>query len=267
MTDTLGVAVRLARQAGTILLEKRQGRLHCETKQDNTPVCDADKAVSAFLRKNLMQCFPAYGLLDEESPEREARKHPYCWVVDPLDGTNEYLHDGARFGVLIGLMKDHAPILGVAYLPLTDELYFAEHGNGVYLADRNGQHKIAVSPSLDIDAVVSMRRNAPDLAALLNNIQPRTVKKMTTSFKTLEVAKGATTLFLCAPSTTMDLWDLCAPQAILEEAGGRITDVYGNCIDYAGPVVNRNGVIASNGLLHDRILSSCNRRLDVCSLR
>jgi len=80
------------------------------------------------------------------------------------------------------------------------------------------------------------------------------------SLKIVEVAKGNATLFLCPATSTMHLWDLCAPQLILEEAGGRITDRYGKPFNYAQQeTVNRNGIIASNGVDHDGIVAKINQ--------
>ncbi len=91
---------------------------------------------------------------------------------------------------------------------------------------------------------------------MLSSIKPSSIKQMPTSFKTIEVAKGNANLFLCPRNITMNVWNLCAPSIILTEAGGKLTNLYGEQIDFQNCVTNKDGIIASNGGIHDYIVGS-----------
>jgi len=250
----LQTAIELAKQAGEYLLNERQNIGRIYTKKDKSLVCRVDKKSSDFLTKSLLHYFPDYGLLDEENKQDLRGNREYFWVIDPLDGTIEYINDGSNFGLMIGLVHKNKPILGVTYAPVKKELIYAIKGYGAFLENQRKKQKIKVYNSKEINVLISARRKSEELDNLLKKISPKKITNMPSSFKTLEVAKGNATLFLCPETNTMNLWDLCAPQIILEEAGGKLTDLYGKNIDYNGDTVNRNGVIASNNMIHNKIL-------------
>lgn len=254
MERELEVAKNLAKRAGIMLLEKRRKISKISIKKDESPVCNVDQEISKFLTRELLAEFPNYGILDEEDPNDLRHKHKYCWVTDPLDGTSEYLNGGNDFGVMIGLMENFHPILGVIYKPLTNEFIYASKGEGAFL-ENEGAIKLNVSHSKILDVVTTKHRSNNELNDILNSLHPSSIRKMPSSFKTIEVAKGSFSAFICPKSITMNLWDLCAPQAILEEAGGKVTDLQGESINYEGDLVNKRGVIASNGVVQDIILS------------
>jgi 3'(2'), 5'-bisphosphate nucleotidase len=102
---------------------------------------------------------------------------------------------------------------------------------------------------------VSRSRQSPELRALLEAVGPSATSQMGGSLKTIEVARGSVNLFLCPPTSTMHLWDLCAPSVILAEAGGRLTDAHGRPIDYAQHgTANRNGVVAASAVVHETVI-------------
>ena len=250
----LEVALDLAKIAGDILLKNRNNPLEIRTKKDNSIVCDADKESSNFLSEELSKRFPDYGILDEENIKNNTLTDGYCWIIDPLDGTIEYVNNGDNFGVLIGLMKNFIPILGVAYRPKMGEIIYGIINEGAYIINSEGKRKLNVSNSNSIDVLISSYRKCRELTDLLKLINPDSVRSMPSSFKTIDVAKGSATLFLCPASITMNLWDICAPDIILHEAGGKLSNLYGEPIDYSGNIVNLKGIVASNGVIHNEIL-------------
>lgn len=243
----LEVVKKLIKKAGKILLEKRKD-LDIKIKEDMSYVTNVDYASSEFLQTNLIQEFPDYGILDEES-KNDGRSKKYCWVIDPLDGTFGYVKGGDTFGVLIGLLEDGVPVLGVVYKPLIDELIWGIKGEGAFF--ENGE-RLHVNDKISNDILMSAERENPFFDSFeglgFNPI------KMPTSYKINEVARGNYTSFICHPDTIMGLWDLCAHQVILEEAGGVITDVYGDEIDYLGERDNMKGVIATHPKKHEELL-------------
>ncbi len=252
----------IIRKAGDILLELYDNTTGIRVKGDGSLVSDSDKKVSTYLLRELTKSFPEYAILDEESKEDGQRFiKEYCWFIDPLDGTREYLEKRNNFGVLMGLAKNFQPILGVTYKPQTDELVYAVRGYGAYIESRGIKRKIRVDTSPETRIIVSNSRTSEELEEMIERIDPTSKENMGGSLKTVEVARGNATLFLCPTTSIMHLWDLCAPSIILEEAGGRITDIYGGKFDYSmGQTANRNGVVASNGIIHDDVL----KRIRTC---
>ena len=215
---------------------------------------------SQVLRKELSRQFPDYGILDEETDSDERDKE-YCWIVDPLDGTISYIRGDDSYGLLIGLIKNFEPILGVAYKPRAKELCYAIKGCGSYIETPEETKRLQVSQSKKLDILISGHRKNKELEDLIKKINPseiNSIKQMYSSFKIIEIAKNNANLFLCPPSITLNVWDLCAPSVILYEAGGKITDIYGKPPDYNGSCINKNGVIASNKRIHDKIVEVLN---------
>jgi 3'(2'), 5'-bisphosphate nucleotidase len=242
----LEIAKEIAREAGKILLLRANDSFNIGFKEDKSVVSQVDKEVSEFITASLIKSFPKYGILDEENPFDLRKKHRLCWVVDPLDGTIEYVNKREVYGVMIGLMKDFMPILGVVYKPVVDEMVYAVKGQGAFLDKSGLKRRINVSDSDKLVLLISKNRRNSELNKIITNLNPTEVIEMPSSFKITEVAKGNATRFICSPSTTMNLWDLCSQQIILEEAGGTMSDYYGNKINYSGDLVNRLGIIASN---------------------
>jgi 3'(2'),5'-bisphosphate nucleotidase len=252
--EELVVAINVAQDAGKLLLDLHPNPSGIETKLDGSIVTDSDRKSSELITRELRKHFPKYGILDEESvDERSGRE--YCWIVDPLDDTRGYVEKTGSFGIIIALTKNSEPVLGVTYRPYIDELLYARRGLGAFRVKEEGIEKISVSKSMDIHLLISSSRSSPELEKMIEEIKPSRVTKMGGSLKTVEVAKGNGTVFLCPKSSTMHLWDLCGPSVILEEAGGKITDAYGHAIDYSQKdTVNANGIVATNSILHQSII-------------
>ncbi len=252
----LKIAKSIALLAGRLLMEERGKNLEIRIKEDHSPNTRVDRLSSGFITGELQRYFPGYGIIDEESlPTRVGRETDCIWVVDPLESTISYLRDEDTFGVMIGLLKDYKPVLGVTYRPKIDELVYAASGAGAYSLSRGESRRLRVNDSQEIDLLISRFRRDPKLEELINCLKPERVREMASSFKTVEVAKGNATLFISPKTITLNIWDLCAPQVILEGAGGRLTDLYGNPIDYKADLTNRYGVVASNRSLHQEIIA------------
>ncbi|MFH1399897.1 MAG: 3'(2'),5'-bisphosphate nucleotidase CysQ [Nanoarchaeota archaeon] len=248
-------AIEAARGAGKILLESRHLDLETRAKQDGSPVCIADTRSADYLISFMRERFPDYGILCEETVDDDDRaSNERSWIIDPLDGTQSYIKGRDTFGVIIGLMQDGEAVLGVTHLPMKDETLYAAKGRGAY-RDGKTVARIHVVASDEIDMLVSGSRNDASLQEIISRLAPVRLRTMHTSFKTTEIAKGEATVFACPPSITMNLWDLCGPAAILEEAGGKVTDLYGRPIDYRAGTALSYGILATNGRVHDDVLT------------
>ncbi len=259
LSKELEFAIDLALRAGGILLDNYDDPA-VDTKKDGSIIKAGDRKSSAFITSELKKAFPGHGILDEETREDGSRfVTRHCWVIDPLDSTRDYHDRQPDFGVIIGLMDTYVPVLGVTYKPLKNELAYAVKGNGAFLY-RNGAHfqQLRVSTSDEIRALVSRSRKSEELDCILAKLKPEKVEHMNGSLKTIEIAKGEVyTLFVCPTSSKMSLWDFCGPQIILEEAGGKLTKLSGEAFDYlARDTANYEGAIASNGVIHEKVLAA-----------
>jgi len=261
----LRVALDLAREAGAAILEFYEGPLEIEQKSDSydrEPVTQADKVANELIVNALRREFPADGILAEESVDTAHRLDKQrVWMVDPLDGTNGFIDGNGDFAVQIGLAQDGECVLGVVYQPLTGLLYHTVRGQGTWILRPDlAPVRARVSAQQDL----SMMR----LAASRSHRSPR-MDKVVKAFKVKEeVRRGSVGIKVgliieqqcdlyvhLSPRTKQ--WDTCAPEVILSEAGGRLTDLFGQPLRYNSlEVQNLNGIIASNGVAHDQIVST-----------
>jgi len=261
----LRVACELARAAGAAILEHYEGPLHIKQKNnadDTEPVTQADMIANELIVTGLKREFPDDGILAEESVDTERRlEKSRVWMVDPLDGTNGFIDGNGDFAVQIGLAEDGQCILGVVYQPLPGVLYRAVHGRGTWIE----------RPEFEPEqAKVSDKKNLSEmrLAASRSHRSPRMNQVVTRFGFKDEVQRGSVGIkigliieqqcdvYIHLSSRTKQ-WDTCAPEVILTEAGGRITDLFGYPLNYNVPdVQNRNGLTASNAISHDEIIET-----------
>lgn len=259
----LQVALSLAREAGAAILEFYEGPLEITQKNqfdDREPVTEADRTANELIVKALQKEFPQDGILAEESLDTARRlEKRRVWMIDPLDGTNGFIDGNGDFAVQIGLACDGACVLGVVYQPLSGLLYHSVRGQGTWIVRPNfAPERAHVSATRELS---SMR-----LAASRSHRSPR-MNKVVEAFNVKEeVRRGSVGIKVgliieqqcdlyvhLSPRTKQ--WDTCAPDIILSEAGGRLTDLFGQPLRYNSvEVQNRNGLIASNGIAHDLIV-------------
>jgi 3'(2'), 5'-bisphosphate nucleotidase len=261
----LSVALELAREAGAAILDFYEGPLDVEQKStadDLEPVTQADRIANELIVSRLAREFPGDGILAEESVDTEHRlDRARVWMVDPLDGTNGFIDGNGDFAVQIGLAENGECVVGVVYQPLTGVLYRAVRGRGTWIERPNYlPERAQVSDQRDM---TSMR-----LAASRSHRSPRMNKVVATIGVKEEVRRGSVGIKVgliierqcdlyvhLSPRTKQ--WDTCAPQLILTEAGGQLTDLFGRPLHYnVREVQNRNGLVASNGVVHEQIIET-----------
>jgi 3'-phosphoadenosine 5'-phosphosulfate (PAPS) 3'-phosphatase len=258
----LYTAIVAARMGGETLTRLHNDYGTVMFKEDKSVVCDADKGSSRAIKSILQRHFPLYGILDEEGNDFETWKtKDYSWIVDPLDGTIDYINNGKNYCVLIGLLYQGVPQLGVAYKPSTNELFYALKNHGAYVQNSDMIIRpLNVSKSTSIDMLVSYHRHSYNLDTIISEINPSTVTPMSGSIKIVEVAKGNYNLFIHSKSSVINIWDICAPSLILEEAGGKITDAAGKNISY-DKILYTDGLVISNKIIHDDVIDDI-RKID-----
>ena len=263
----LRAAVELARAAGAAALGYYGGPLRVEHKEEfDEPVTQADRAVNELIVRALRESFPADGILAEESVDTKARLgRERVWMVDPLDGTKGFIAGTGDFCVQIGLAVGGRAALGVLYAPATDVLYWAARGHGAWVVrptSEAGESVKAERLSVTAETGLSRMRLAesrshrgPRMESVVNALGVRAeVRSHSVGIKVgLLVERQADLYIHLSPKTKQ--WDTCAPEAVLAEAGGRMTDVWGDPLRYNTPdVLNRNGLVASNGAAHGEVI-------------
>jgi histidinol-phosphatase len=249
MHPDLAFAFELADLADAITLERYLADdLVVETKPDRSPVTEADRAVEQALRKRIGEEHPGHSVVGEEFGADQPGGTR--WILDPIDGTKNYLRGVPVWATLIGLERDGAVVAGVVSAPALHRRWWAARGEGSFV---NGR-RIRVSRVTDLsDAVLSYaslgsweQHGLGEQFLTLARACWRT-RAFGDFWSHMLVAEGAADL---AVEPEVNLWDLAAPQVIVEEAGGRFTDLGGT------PTPAGGSVVSTNGLLHDRVLAT-----------
>lgn len=257
----LETAVALARIAGARILEFYALEIIVEEKlgADNLiePVTIADRTASTIIVEGLSEAFPVDAILSEEETDNAENRllGKRVWMIDPIDGTWGFIKKDGDFGVQIGLTENGEAILGVVFLPVHGKLYFAVKGAGAFLIENADEpQRLRVSDKTDfarMNLASSRNHRSPRMHRIIESFCiKKEIQRGSVGLKVGLIAEQICDLYIhLSPRTKF--WDTCAPQIILEEAGGRMTDVFGAPLRYdLRDVQNHNGVLASNGATH-----------------
>lgn len=263
----LRFVLELARRAGEAALTFYGKPLRVEHKDEfDEPVTQADRSVNELIVRALRESFPGDGVLAEESVDASARlSRERVWMVDPIDGTKGFIAGTGDFCVQIGLAVGGRAALGVLYAPATDVLYWAARGHGSWVlrptseADAEPKpERLRVTDETELSRTrlaESRSHRSPRMDEVVRALGVRAeVRSHSVGIKVgLLVERQADLYIHMSPKTKQ--WDTCAPEAVLAEAGGRMTDIWGGPLRYNTPdVLNRNGLVASNGAAHDSVI-------------
>ncbi|HLC80884.1 MAG TPA: 3'(2'),5'-bisphosphate nucleotidase CysQ [Candidatus Nanoarchaeia archaeon] len=263
LDEELETAKGLAEKAGKEILRifYSAQNLNIETKTDHSPVTIADKTSNEILIEGLSSRFPNYGILSEETLDNSLRlKKEFVWIIDPLDGTRDFIARQRSFTIIVGLARLGEPVLGVVHSPLEKKTYSAVKGKGAYLCGYEsdphfcGRRKLDTSPKEKISEMrVLIVRKKPETEGLEQLIQmPFSGINLIggAGYKSMIIAEGLGEVWYHRGSKCHE-WDLCAPSIIVEEAGGQVTDLYGNPLRFNKRVPELlTGVLISNGKNH-----------------
>ncbi|MDQ3982467.1 MAG: histidinol phosphatase [Actinomycetota bacterium] len=253
----LDAAHEFARAGGKIALGHYRKQLRSQRKADGTWVTEADWAVEAQIRLRIARAFPDHNVLGEEEGLTASGGGPPVegaptWIVDPIDGTNNYIAGIPIWATLVALRVDGAGVVGVAHAPALGETYDAAAGSG---ARCNGE-TISVDPSPDLAAATVLFsgldgwRTAGRAEAFAGLVERANRNRGLGDFwGHVLVARGAAHVMV---EPDLAVWDLAALQPILSEAGGKITDLDGK------PWTERGGCVTTNGVLHEEVVTLLN---------
>jgi myo-inositol-1(or 4)-monophosphatase len=248
LTRELALAKKAARAAGEILRGYwRRGGLKIGSKGRDNPVTQADLEADGAIKKLLRDPFPAYGWLSEETVDNDDRlKCRRVWIVDPLDGTKEFINGIPEFAVAIALIEDGVPILGVTYNPIKREMYWSARGVGCHLNTK--RVKVTRTRTLKHATVLASRSETARGEWQVFEGKMKVAPCGSVAYKLAMVAAGkADATFTRSPKSE---WDIASGAALVAEAGGTITDAGGGELQFNQRNVKLGGLIADNAFLH-----------------
>ena len=273
LQELVAIARQIAWGAADILLNVQHADLAVQNLADG-PVTAADTAVDAYILNNLQASLGKqnFAYLTEETyktqPSHERLAKPLVWVIDPLDGTKDFINGTGEYAVHIALLAVDRPILAVVVCPAAGRLYFATLGDGTFVEGRHeAPRPIHVSQRnrLEEMAIVASRSHRNDrFVQLLQRFpvqQQRSVGSVGGKIAAILEQQADLYLSLSGTSAPKD-WDLAAPELILTEAGGQLTHFDGTLLQYNQEDVSQwGGLLASNGQCHDALCVEATRIL------
>jgi len=234
-SDLLDPVLEIAAEAGRAIMKIYDSDFAVEMKDDRSPLTAADRAAHDIIVAGLNKLSPQLPVLSEESAGTEIKDRHHWnpfWLVDPLDGTKEFIKRNGEFTVNIALIHDHTPIMGVVLAPAIGSVYAGIAGVGAFKRAAGDEIPIKVrTPAGQPLRIVGSRSHAnPDLAAFLESIGPHEIKPMGSSLKICLVAEGEADLYPRLGPTSE--WDTAAAEAVLISAGGSMMDLTGQPLAY-----------------------------------
>lgn len=229
-----------------------------KTTKDNftEPVTIADKTASKIIVEGLAKEFSDDGILSEEEIDTHHRlDKKRLWLIDPMDGTKGFVQKNGDFAVQIGLAEDGEIILGVVFLPAENVLYFASKGNGAFMVENDETPKrLQVSDETDFSEMILAVSRDHRSARMTNVVEhfgfQKEVQRGSVGLKIGLIANQICDVYIHLSPRTKH-WDSAAPEIIIREAGGELTDIFGGRIIYnTSDVHNHNGILATNGITH-----------------
>ena len=220
--------------AGKISIELRNQGLTKEIKSDNTPVSNGDLEVNKIITKKIMSLTPDILIISEETSENKSKNNlENFWLIDPIDGTYDYINDLEEFTINAGLIINKKPVAGLIYAPAKERMFYSYGKDNAYEII-NGKHlKLDCSKNFDKNNIkfVSYSNNIkPEIKKIHEKLKVKEFVRMKSSLKFCVIASGEFDGYVAEPRACE--WDIAAGHAILKHAGGDVTDFDGNEILY-----------------------------------
>ena len=253
LNDLIGAII----QAGEKIQEIYDTDFEVNKKDDDSPITKADLESNKILRSILEKT--GIPILSEEDVDDKSRlTSEKVWIVDPLDGTQDFVNRTGEFTIFVGFVENHVPVMGLVYLPIKKILYFAEKGMGAFCYDLNKWEKISVRNVDDVSkclALVSRHHLSGKEKKILDHLGITNTLTIGSTLKVMEISSGRGDIYLTT-TNKMSQWDTCASWCVISEAGGQMTDISGNDLFYnTESVKHENGLLVTNGFVHEIIVS------------
>jgi 3'(2'), 5'-bisphosphate nucleotidase len=229
MNTLLEIALSAAKAAGDEILTHYEST-DFETKKDGSPVTIADTSANEIIIEHLTKT--GIAILSEESGTINVPYPSRIWIIDPLDGTKEFINKTGDFCVMIGLLEEGRPILGVVYSPVHDTYYYAEKGTGAYMRKNMNTKRITLSDTTlpTLRCLGSVNNFSPEMAQIAERLGAIKNQRGSLGLKAGDLIENNGDYFFSRGA--FGEWDVCAPEIITLEGGGRVTDCFGNPLFY-----------------------------------
>ncbi|HEY0614442.1 MAG TPA: 3'(2'),5'-bisphosphate nucleotidase CysQ [Candidatus Elarobacter sp.] len=245
----LATLLRVVRDAAlragdAILAVASEGAVEASSKSDDSPLTRADLAADAVLLDALRRLDPRGVVISEETPCEPAERPHRFWLVDPLDGTREFIAGTGEYTVNVALVEDGVPVLGVVHAPARAVTYEAVRGGGATRTDARGTRRIHASAGGPLRVLTTRSHPSPARAAFLAALPPHRLVEFGSSLKLCLVADGSAQLYPRLGPTSW--WDTAAGHAVVLEAGGSVTTLDGAPLRYAGSGLLNPGFVCAS---------------------
>jgi 3'(2'), 5'-bisphosphate nucleotidase len=252
----LEIALKAAVKAGKEIMKVYSSDFSLKTKEDNSPITIADLESNKIIKKILSGTkIPILSEEDEDDKKRLDEKR--VWIVDPLDGTTDFVNKTGEFTVMIGLVEEGKPLLGVICWPAENTIFAAQRECGAWMFSNKSWKQIFVSKISELSkckGVVSRYHISDTDKNLLEKLHLKNFTSVGSSLKVAKISSGSADVYLTT-TNKMKEWDTCASYCIITEAGGKMTDMLGNNLSYNNRnVSHQNGILVTNGLVHETII-------------
>jgi len=264
LSEEIEFASKLAQEAATIVNTFYVGSSEVRYKSENEPVTEADRSANQHIVARIQAAYPDDGLLSEESKDDLIRlKRDRVWIIDPLDGTKEFIARNGEFSIMIGLAVHGKPVMGIIMQPDPGLLYVGAVNHGAFLHEEGESIPLSVSDKSDVNRMimVSSRSHRQQVVDQVRKELHITSERVSGSvgLKVGLISRQLADLYI-HPSPGCKEWDICAPAALLEAAGGTITDCWGEPITFNQRDVRaHNGLMATNSQTHQSVVDVVSR--------
>jgi 3'(2'), 5'-bisphosphate nucleotidase len=241
MHELIHPVLELVRTAGQATLPYWQADVAVKTKADESPITAADMAAHHILAAGLARLDTSIPVLSEEDcdiPLLQRQQWTRWWLVDPLDGTKEFISGSAEYTVNVALIEQGRVVFGVVGVPVTGNMYYGGAEFGAFCCDAEGKTRtlhMRVAPDDELVVVASKRHSSPEQEALLQRLHADypalRLVNVGSSLKFCQMAEGAADLYPRLAPTSQ--WDTAAAQGVLEGAGGQVLNLQGQALTYA----------------------------------
>ena len=257
--------VQIAKEAGEAITGIYNSDFDCQLKKDLSPITAADNLSHNIITEKLKTLTPEIPILSEEScdiPYKIRSQWAQYWLVDPLDGTKEFIKKNGEFTVNIALIDNNSPIFGVIHLPVTNETYWGSQVSGsFYSTEKNDAERINVADNQKspIRLVASRSHPSEMLNSLLEKLVDYEIIEVGSSIKLCHIASGRADLYPRFGPTSE--WDTAAGEAIVSCAGGQVVTAEGDSMNYnlKEGYLNPNFIVSNGSIISERILSLINQ--------
>ena len=252
----LDIAIKAAIDAGNAILAIYQKDYKTYTKNDNSPITDADLKSNEVIKEILSQT-EHWILSEEDKDDLQRITQETIWIVDPLDGTSDFIDKTGEFTVMISLIKNKKPILGVIGWPTENTLFVAQKDSGAFRFSNEKWEKIFVTKISEVPKcrTVGSRHHLSDKEkSFIKKLGIEDFTSIGSSLKVGKISSGEAEAYITT-TNKMKEWDSAASYCIISEAGGKMTDMLGNDLTYNNKdVYHQNGILVTNGLVHTKII-------------